>query len=87
MSYETELIIHKSSEKPNRTQTYGEVRIGYVGPKPFTFICAATLGSLGAVMGALSNGIIGAMVYGALDVMIGATLGYLVDTMVEMLIL
>jgi len=86
VNYETELIIHKSSEKPNRTQTYGEVRIGYVGPKPFTFLGAAVLGGLGAVFGALRGGVLGAIVLSMLGATIGATIGYATDTVFEALI-
>ena len=56
----------KGAKKLSRMKMCSEVSVEYIGSKQFTFLCAITLNGLGAVMRASSNGIIEAMVYGAL---------------------
>lgn len=77
MSYEG-LAMYRSSEKLKRVR-YGEVEIGYEGPKPLTFAFAALLAGFGAVVGTLRGGIVGAVIGAAVCGSIGAALGYTLD--------
>jgi uncharacterized membrane protein len=55
------------------------VEIGYGGPMPNTFACAAMLAGLGAVVGALVGGVRGAVIGAIIGGAIGALIGCKLD--------
>jgi outer membrane lipoprotein SlyB len=72
------LAMHKNSKKLKGVR-YGEVGIGYAGPRPATFAFAALLAGFGAVAGALRGGIVGAVIGAAVCGSIGTALGHILD--------
>jgi hypothetical protein len=77
------ILSTKGVEKLSRMEMYNKVDIEYTGPKPFAFLGATVLSSLGAATGARRGGVLGAIAYSVVYAMAGTIMGYMIDTFLE----
>jgi hypothetical protein len=77
------ILSTKGVEKLSRMEMYSKVNIEYTGPKPFAFLGATVLSSLGAATGARRGGVLEAIAYSVVYAMAGTIMGYVIDTVLE----